>query len=349
MVPHSPPIRRTIDSIQEDAPGPKWQAMFRSGWPAYEEWFLREGDKARPSYATSSRRLRELMPELVPVYEELVGLAGGGDRAARMLALYRPTPYLTGCSQIVWTRGEPLLIRNYDYRPDLWEATVLSTRWRGRRVIAMSDCLWGALDGMNEDGLVVSLTFGGRRIVGDGFGIPLVLRYILETCSTAREAAAALNRVPAHMAYNVSVLDRSGDYVTAHLSPGHVTIFRRQPVATNHQDAVDWKEYVEATASLKREQYLMQRAEDPGETADSLIGKFFGPPLFSRRYRRGHGTLYTAVYRPERGDVVYMWPSKVIRQGLHDFVEHRTEVQFLGEAPADGAKGHLEPVQQSLW
>ena len=38
----------------------------------------------------------------------------------------------------------------------------------------MSDCLWGLLDGMNDDGLGVSLTFGGRRVLGDGFGIPIV-------------------------------------------------------------------------------------------------------------------------------------------------------------------------------
>ena len=30
---------------------------------------------------------------------------------------------------------------------------------------------------MNEYGLVVALSFGGSREVGDGFGIPLILRY----------------------------------------------------------------------------------------------------------------------------------------------------------------------------
>ena len=41
---------------------------------------------------------------------------------------------------------------------------------------------------MNDDGLAVSLTFGGRRVLGDGFGIPIVLRYLLETCGTVEEA-----------------------------------------------------------------------------------------------------------------------------------------------------------------
>ena len=37
---------------------------------------------------------------------------------------------------------------------------------------------------MNDAGLAVSLTFGGRRALGTGFGIPLVVRYLLETCAT---------------------------------------------------------------------------------------------------------------------------------------------------------------------
>ena len=57
----------------------------------------------------------------------------------------------------------PALVRNYDYSPDLCEWVVLSTAWTGLRVLGMSDCLWGLLDGMNDAGLAASLTFGGRR------------------------------------------------------------------------------------------------------------------------------------------------------------------------------------------
>src|SRR5206468_3145449 len=83
--------------------------------PHYREWFLREGEEARSSYATSVRMLRGHMPELLPAYERVVELAGGSDLAARMLSLYTPPPYLAACSQGAWTRaGGPLLARNYD-------------------------------------------------------------------------------------------------------------------------------------------------------------------------------------------------------------------------------------------
>ena len=89
------------------------------------------------------------------------------------------------------------LIRNYDYDQALFEAVIASTDYSGdRRVLGTSDMLWGLLDGMNEDGLAVSLTFGGRPDVGDGFGIPIVLRYVLETCATVEEAVSALRGFP---------------------------------------------------------------------------------------------------------------------------------------------------------
>jgi len=109
------------------------------------------------------------MPELVPTYERLVQLAGGDELAARMLSLYGPPSFITGCSQGAWTRDTPVLVRNYDYPASRLEGIVYLTQWSGGgRVIGMSDCLWGLLDGVNDAGLAVSLTFGGRRDVGDG-------------------------------------------------------------------------------------------------------------------------------------------------------------------------------------
>src|SRR6266498_2659469 len=187
----------TFRSVEELELGPLWQSVFEERWHHYRAWFLKEGEEARPSYVTSVRMLRAHMPELMPAYERLVDLAGGGDLAARMLTLYRPPPYLAACSQGAWTReGGPILARNYDYAPSRFEGLIWHTRLLGRRVIGMSDCMWGLLDGMNEHGLAVSLTFGGRPVVGDGFGIPVVVRYVLETCERVGDVREALARLP---------------------------------------------------------------------------------------------------------------------------------------------------------
>ncbi|MDX1431967.1 MAG: C45 family peptidase [Gammaproteobacteria bacterium] len=322
-----------FEAIDEPAAGAKWQATFEKHWAAYRAWFLAEGDAARPSYRQCVRELERHMPELMPTYERLVELAGGGDLAARFLSLYRPPPYLTGCSQAVWPEGDNrLLVRNYDYSVDLTEGVLLHTQWNGRRVLAMCDCLWGVLDGMNDAGLVVSLTFGGRKTVGDGFGIPLVLRYILEFCETTREAAKALARIPAHMAYNVTLLDRKGEFRTAYVSPDRRTVIRQFPVATNHQGRVEWLEHAHATATLERERFLFARLADPDETADSLLESFLEPPLFSRAYRKGYGTLYTAIYRPRAGTLELRWTNGAWRQSFDSFEEGRWPITYRDES-----------------
>ena len=109
-------------------------------------------------------------------------------------------------------------MRNYDYSPDLFERVVYSSSFTGRRVIGMGDCLWGLLDGMNEDGLVASLAFGGRRGSASGFGIPLVVRYVLEVADSVSSAVAALERVPVSMTYNITLVDARGDAATAFVS-----------------------------------------------------------------------------------------------------------------------------------
>ena len=321
-------MERIFEAIQENLPGPKWRSLFQKHWPAYKRWFLSEGDKARPFYLSSLRALRRHMPELLPTYEHLVELAGGSDLAARFLSLYCPPPYVNGCSQAVWPGAEPLLIRNYDYSPQLFEAVIVNTAWNGRQVIAMSDCLWGVVDGFNEDGLVVSLTFGGRRVVGDGFGVPILLRYILEFCTTVAEAMDVLKRVPTHMAYNVTVLDRGGVFRTAYIGPDRPVLIKPAPITTNHQRRVEWHQHAHATATLERERFLYFRLRESGDTPDKLLQAFLHSPVYSTAYRRGFGTLYTAIYRPVTGEAEYRWPNGGWRQSFKAFEEGTCAVNF---------------------
>lgn len=225
-------------AIEEPEPGERWRDSFNAMWPAYRSWYLKEGESARPDLATCRRMLADSMPELVPTFERLVALAGGDPLAARFLSMYRPPGFVVGCSQAAFTGdGGPALIRNYDYPASRLERIVYSTSWTGRRVMGMRDCLWGLLDGINDAGLAASLTFGGRPKVGDGFGIPLVIRYLLEVCENVTEACAVLERVPVHAAQNVTVLDRSGDLATVRVGPGRESEVLNVPVGGHQPSA----------------------------------------------------------------------------------------------------------------
>ena len=113
----------------------------------------------------------------------------------------------------------PMLIRNYDYPPSLCDALALRTHWSGRTVLGMADCGWGLMDGMNGDGLAIAISFGGRRAVGHGFGIGLVVRYLLQVCSTTAEAVERLVRLPVQMSYNVAIIDAHGGPPHRQLAP----------------------------------------------------------------------------------------------------------------------------------
>lgn len=326
-------LKLEFEAIAEATPGPRWAALCERTWPEYREWFLKEGDGRRPGYLTCRTALETHMPELVPTWETLVGLAGGGDLAARLLSLYCPTPYLVGCTQALVSHGEPVLIRNYDYHPAYCEGVFLMSQWHGTRVIVSSDCLWGALDGMNEHGLATTLAFGGRRVVGDGFGMPLILRYVLEFCRTVDEAVAVLRRIPSHMAYTVGLLDRSGAYATVYVGPDRDTQVLDTRVSTNHQGEVEWPEFAELTETELRAAFLEEILARPGVGADDIVRQFLGPPVASRDWRRAFGTLYTAAYWPHSGRVDFHWPHLTLTQRFDEFVETAALVTYVHEPP----------------
>lgn len=316
-----------MNSVDEDRPGPQWYKLFQKAWPHYRRWFLSEGYRARPGYLTSFERFSEAMPELVPTYEELIELVGGGDIEARFFAQFCPPPYLTGCSQVIWLNGAPALIRNYDYSPVLFEGMLLKSNWV-KPVIGMSDCLWGVLDGMNDSGLVVSLTFGGRKVTGEGFGIPLVLRYVLETCNNVAEGVDVLKRTPVHMAYNIALLDQEGNHSIVYLSPDRDPEVSSALICTNHQQKVEWEDYARATGTVERMNFLEQCLYDPTMTEHMLTRKFLQPPLYNTNYEKAFGTLYTAVYRPQEKQVELIWPGKRLKQSFDHFEEGRDVVNL---------------------
>lgn len=59
--------------------------------------------------------------------------------------------------------------------------------------------------------------------------------------------------------------------------------------------------------------------DKPRIERERMIQAFLRPPLRHTRYRKGHGTLYTAVYRPADGVVDYCWPGSRWRQSFDDF------------------------------
>ena len=292
-----------LNRVSERQPGALWQAQFAHAWPAYRAWLTGLGWPGGVTLAASRRRLAAEFPELLSTYENLCELAGDDELAHQFLALYRPPPFLLGCTAVAFESPAPLLVRNYDYSPELWERTAWSSCWR-RPVAAMSDCLWGALDGVNGDGLAVALAFGGRQVVGDGFAIPLLVRFLLETCATVENCRQAAYRLRSHMAYSLLMVDATGDRQAIHLSPDRAPIFDSRPVLSNFQGRPEWPEHARATRAVER----FRAAEElQGTTASArqAIAAFRQAPLVATDFDHSFATLYTAVLSPR--DAAARW------------------------------------------
>lgn len=325
-------LQLNFHSISEATPGEKWQQLFQKHWPAYKAWFQSKGAVYNPPLAVAQTKLQEYMPKFVSTYEKLCKLAGNDPIAERFLTGYQPPAYISGCSQLI-TSNPPMLIRNYDYHPHLSEGTLLNSAWNGKYVMGINDCLWGLVDGMNSDGLVVSLTFGGRKVVGDGFGIPFIIRYVLEFCSTVSEAVEELKNIPSHMAYNVMVMDKKGNHKLLQLAPDQEPIVLDNALSTNHQGKVDWPEHAQFSKTLEREAFLKKIIKEKSDQQNALIDAFMKSPLFNRKYTEGFGTVYTSIYHPADGQMELKWDNNSVSQSFADFEEGEVLITYSDRVP----------------
>ena len=288
--------------------GEALDSAFEAYWPAYREWM------SKPKKRTSAKRAREAliqhMPELMPTLDQL--LARFGDRAevARFLTLYNPPPLVRGCTQAIWLgQGGPALVRNYDHAPHLADGIVLHAKWDGVRTLCMTDCLWGALDGINEHGLCVALAFGGRPTRGDGFAAPLLVRYALQTCATSEEAAEAIAHVPCAMTYTFVCMDTQGGHATVYAAPDRPARIDHQLASANHQGKVEWPQYALKCKTVERLTHTRKLLETSSQSLAGLTEHFLEAPLYRDTYDEGSGTLYTSVYTPNDRSLALHWRS----------------------------------------
>src|SRR5680860_193133 len=308
--------------------GAKWKGLFDSYWSGYRTWFLSNDTANTPDLKTSQDTLKKYMPKMWATYEHLCTLTDADPVTARFLTGFQPPAYISACAQAVIKADEIQLVRNYDYHPDLLEGTILLSKWNDHKVMGMSDCLIGLVDGINDAGLCVSLTFGGRKEVGYGFGIPFILRYVLEFCTNTAEAVKMLKGIPSHMSYNVTVVDKTGASKTVMLAPDKATLITNDAFATNHQGIVDWPENAQFNQTIKRYNFIKNYLKTKNIKADELAKAFLHSPLYNTKFTEGFGTLYTSVYPPKNLIMKVLWPNVAIERSFENFAEEDILIHY---------------------
>jgi predicted choloylglycine hydrolase len=282
----------------------RWAAEAQEQWPVMRGWMSEEGWTAEG--AGRARALFEThMPELVPVLDRL---AARLDRpgAGTFLTLAALRPFFAGCTQI---GAGGTLLRNYDFDPDECEGTIVSSCFL-RPVIGMQDAAWGLLDGMNDAGLAVSLTFGGRLVHAPGLSAIIAVRYLLETCDTVDEALGRLAPLPMSLPQNLTLVD-AHRAVTVYLGPDIPMTVAPDACAANHQDQ---------PVPDEQERFSRTRERlDAVRAAGADVAAMLRPPLYQTAYDQGLGTVYTAHYHPAEGRVTYHWPGASWSQSFAGF------------------------------
>ena len=322
----------------------QWRAVFDDYWPAYAAWYRQQmpANINPQALKLGQRQLASVMPEMLPIYQSMREVTDDCPVVAQFLTGYQPPAYLLNCSQAVLLDEEPLLMRNYDLSPDLSENLITQSDWLGQSIMGTNECLWGLDDGINESGLCASVTFGGSNRVGRGFGIPFILRYLLQTCETVKSGIRLLQRVPSHMAYNVTLVDRQGSFATVMLAPGEAAIVTRERCITNHQGRVSWPQQAVFSRTRERKQFLDELLARENLNERQLLAAFLRAPLLNSDFRRNFGTVYTAVYRPSSETMSYHWPDEPAwRHGFTDFSARQRAVNL-------GRQASLAPVQAEV-
>lgn len=215
---------------------------------------LRKGGQDFSSVLQLSREQRDfgiaclsvceaVVPELC---QEIKGLAEGLMVSYEDLSVWLLTMYghgdVHGCTCFCYTAsGSTYLARNSDMFPELKDTceSILYRPDNGCIFLGHSTSFVQMEDGMNEHGLAVGINFLMSKNYKPGLNTGMIVRHVLESCRSVKEAVDRIGRLPIATTQNIILADRSGDMAVVESSPQKIVIRRPQSgktwlVSANH-------------------------------------------------------------------------------------------------------------------
>ncbi|KAB7663646.1 C45 family autoproteolytic acyltransferase/hydolase [Bacillus sp. B1-b2] len=195
-------------------------------------------------------------------------------------------------------------VRNYDFGPDLYDGvfTLYQNEQRNSYALAGYNLqLIGRHDGVNEKGLVAGFHFVNNEDYQVGISPWVIVRMILDTCSSVEEAILLLREIPHAACYNYSIADKLGNIAAIEATPNKMVVRYEEDYLScvNHFQASELKEKNRSIidGSIKREQYLssFKNKEHLHEDMHALF-KDMNSPVFFTDYDQLFGTLHTFSY-----------------------------------------------------
>jgi predicted choloylglycine hydrolase len=271
----------------------KGRAFLRSKTTRFPWWF-------------NVRTERRVFEKFAPVlWEELSGLADELGVTIE-LAAFRfgndgMRPPIGACSAAM---SAGVYGRNYDYRPRYYGAQFVLLQASGSYAsIGSSHQLTGRLDGMNEHGLTIGLHQVKKSPRFPGLSADLIVRMILDQCSTTAQAVEKLRQLPHAMQYNYSLLDASSVAAVVEAGPGAVAARTGAWLAcTNHFQSPLLRPLNRRIAQSQQRLPPLEAWASGSLSAEQMFTALnqSTSPAFFHGYLRGGGTLHTIVGEPAK-------------------------------------------------
>ncbi len=193
---------------------------------------------------------RQSEPEVKRVFPEILEEIRGFADACKIqyeqfaafmfgIGVFKPEP---NCS-VFAVAGESDVVfgRNYDFFYSFKGDTesTLTLPDNGYFSVGQSDIFIGKEDGINEKGLAIGMTGVESSVVKPGVNFCLILRCILDKCSTTKEGIRILSNARMATTNNYLLADREGDLAVVEASPAKTRVRvpeddKKFVVCTNH-------------------------------------------------------------------------------------------------------------------
>jgi predicted choloylglycine hydrolase len=187
------------------------------------------------------------------------------------------------CSLFAASSPSPILGRNYDlyYEYKKYAETCLTMPKDAYWSVGNSTVFIGKEDGLNEAGLAVAMSTVRPIELKPGINWFIVVRAVLDKCSSVIDAAKFLRNVKFSTGNNYLLVDKSGDMTVVEASPQKVRLRRKSEqgflVATNHflhpemKDVENVKE--RPPSSVRRYERITEMISLNGGKVDTQLAK----------------------------------------------------------------------------
>ncbi len=259
-----------------------------------------------PEYIDKVFRVVEgIIGEVHPaLLSEIRGFAEGvGEDYRRFLVFTSNFGNDTGCTQF-YKDGH--LARNYDDAPSSVENEFLLISPEGSfRSFGASAGYVERLDGINERGLAVSLTFGaGYPAKEFGIGAAMLQKIMLDKAENVNQALEIFTKAPYVTPNNIMLADASGRALIIESSAGKHRIRQADGLlvcANSYQDPEmkDQQKLKNPTTAWREKQVERSKNSLSNEEAMmDLLTSDFPNGLFEPYFTDGLGTLWSVIYTP---------------------------------------------------